>query len=52
LNGYKHIVNVMYCPAVDSKLPSFEQETARAKAAAQVAPSSKKAASYHDILEG
>ncbi|KAH9563219.1 hypothetical protein CY35_05G113700 [Sphagnum magellanicum] len=51
LNGYKHIVNVVYCPAVESKLPSFEQETARAKAAAQVAPSSKKAASYHDILE-
>ena len=52
LDGYKHVVNVVYCPAVDSGTPTFQQETARAKAAAQVSPSSKKAAMYHDMLEG
>lgn len=52
MDGYKHVVNVVYCPAVDSGTPTFQQETARAKAAAQVSPSSKKAAMYHDMLEG
>ncbi len=51
LNGYKHIVNVVYCQAMESKLPSFEHEIAQAKTT-QVAPSTKKAVSYHDILEG
>ncbi|KAG0569993.1 hypothetical protein M758_6G126000 [Ceratodon purpureus] len=48
---YKHVVNVSYSPAVDSDAPSFQQESAQGKAAAQVSPSSKKAAAYHDMLE-
>jgi hypothetical protein len=45
-------MNVAYCPAVESKSLSFEQGTARTKVAAQMVPSSTKAASYHDMLEG
>lgn len=41
-----------YCPAVESESLSFEQGTARTKVAAQMVPSSMKAASYHDMLEG
>jgi len=52
MHGYKHVVNVAFCPAVDSDAPSFQQESARGKAAAQVSPSSKKAATYHIRLEG
>jgi hypothetical protein len=40
-----------YCPAVESESLSFEQGTARTKVAAQMVPSSMKAASYHDMLE-
>jgi len=52
MHGYKHVVNVAFCPAVDSDAPSFQSESARGKAAAQVSPSSKKAAAYHVRLEG
>jgi hypothetical protein len=45
-------VNVAYCPAVESESLSFEQGTAPTKVAAQMNPSSTKAASYHDMLEG
>ncbi|KAH8953804.1 hypothetical protein BDL97_08G045600 [Sphagnum fallax] len=51
LHGYKHVVNMAYCPAVESESLSFEQGTARTKVAAQMVPSSMKAASYHDMLE-
>lgn len=51
MDGYKHVVNVTYSPAVDSDAPSFQQESAQGKAAAQISPSSKKAAAYHDMLE-
>lgn len=37
---------------MSSDAPSFQQESAQGKAAAQVSPSSKKAAAYHDMLEG
>lgn len=54
MHGYKHVVNVEFCPAVlDSDGPSFEPgESARGKAAAQDSPSSTKAAAYHEMLEG
>jgi hypothetical protein len=37
---------------VESESLSFEQGTAQTKVAAQMVPSSTKAASYHDMLEG
>lgn len=52
MDGYKHVVNVAYYPAVNSDAPSFQQESAQGKAAAQASPSSKKADAYHDTLEG
>ncbi|XP_024381193.1 lipid droplet phospholipase 1 isoform X2 [Physcomitrium patens] len=51
MDGYKHVVNVAYYPAVNSDAPSFQQESAQGKAAAQASPSSKKADAYHDTLE-
>ncbi|XP_024386133.1 putative lipase C4A8.10 [Physcomitrium patens] len=51
MDGYKHVVNVEYCPAVASDAPAFQQESAQGKAAAQVSPDSKKAAAYHNRLE-
>ncbi|XP_002974474.2 uncharacterized protein LOC9658416 [Selaginella moellendorffii] len=51
LEGYKHVVNVRYCPAIQSDGPSFEDNTAGAKEAAQKQPSSIEAKEYHDILE-
>ena len=52
MDRYKHVVNVTYSPAVASDDPSFQQESAQGKAAAQVSPSSKKATAYHVMLEG
>ncbi|KAG6557738.1 hypothetical protein Mapa_000504 [Marchantia paleacea] len=52
LEGYKHVVNVVDYPPIESLNPQFEEGTARAKEAVQSAPTStKKAAAYHDILE-
>lgn len=52
LPGYKHVVNVIDCPPVESCGPHFEEGTAKAKEAIQRSPTSnKKAAAYHDILE-
>lgn len=52
LPGYKHVVNVIDCPPVESCGPHFEEGTAKAKAAIQRSPTSnKKAAAYHDVLE-
>ncbi|XP_039114186.1 uncharacterized protein LOC120249663 [Dioscorea cayenensis subsp. rotundata] len=51
LDGYKHIVNVQYCPPVLSERPHFPPEAARAKEAAQTTPTTKTTAKYHDIME-
>eukprot|EP01018_Ginkgo_biloba_P000016 Gb_11312 [translate_table: standard] len=51
LDGYKHVMDVVYCPPVQKEGPSYPPETARAKEAAQTTPSSKKAADYYDMLE-
>ncbi|CAM6100148.1 unnamed protein product [Calypogeia fissa] len=52
LPGYKHVVNVVDSPPVESCGPHFEEGTAKAKEAIQRCPTSnKKAAAYHDILE-
>ncbi|PIN18828.1 putative alpha/beta hydrolase [Handroanthus impetiginosus] len=51
LEGYKHIVNVMYCPPVLSESPHFPPEAARAKEAAQNEPSAENTIEYHDIME-
>lgn len=51
LDGYKHIVNVQYCPPILSDGPRFPLEAAKAKEAAKNAPNMQNTAEYHDIVE-
>ena len=52
LDGYKHIVNMQYCPPVPSEGPHFPPEAAKAKEAAQAASNTQDEAEYHDNMEG
>ncbi|CAI9109081.1 OLC1v1008822C1 [Oldenlandia corymbosa var. corymbosa] len=51
LDGYKHVVDVEYCPPVSSEGPHFPPEAAKAKEAAQNAPNVQNTLEYHDIME-
>ncbi|KAL3524757.1 hypothetical protein ACH5RR_013129 [Cinchona calisaya] len=51
LDGYKHVVDVEYCPPVSSEGPHFPPEAAKAKEAAQNAPSMQNTLEYHEIME-
>lgn len=51
LVGYKHVVDVEYCPPVSSEDPHFPPEAAKAKEAAQKVPSTKNTTEYHEIME-
>ncbi|CAK7350425.1 unnamed protein product [Dovyalis caffra] len=51
LDGYKHVVDVEYCPPVSSDGPHFPPEAAKAKEAAQNEPSTKNTVEYHEIVE-
>ncbi|KAL4369243.1 hypothetical protein GQ457_05G034520 [Hibiscus cannabinus] len=51
LDGYKHIVDVEYCPPVSSDGPHFPQEAAKAKAVAQNAPDIDDTVEYHELME-
>lgn len=52
LDGYKHVVDVDYCPPVSSNGPHFPPEAAKAKETAQKAPNTQNTLEYHDIMEG
>lgn len=51
LDGYKHVVDVEYCPPVSSDGPHFPPEVAKAKEAAQTEPSTQNTVEYHDLVE-
>lgn len=51
LDGYKHIVNVVYCPPVSSEGPHFPPEAAKAKEAAQITPNNRSTSKYYQIME-
>ncbi|KAL0352985.1 UNVERIFIED_CONTAM: putative lipase [Sesamum angustifolium] len=51
LDGYKHIVNVEYCPPVSSESPHFLPKAAKAKVAAQNEPDTQNTTEYHEIME-
>lgn len=51
LDGYKHVVDVEYCPPVPSDGPHFPPEAAKAKEAAQKTPSTENTVEYHEIME-
>ena len=52
LDGYKHVVDVEYCPPVSSDGAHFPPEAAKAKEAAQSSPSPQNTLEYHEIVEG
>ncbi|KAF5474521.1 hypothetical protein F2P56_006414 [Juglans regia] len=51
LDGYKHVVDVDYCPPVASDGPHFPPEAVKAKEAAQKEPSIQHTVEYHEIME-
>ncbi|XP_031393523.1 putative lipase C4A8.10 isoform X2 [Punica granatum] len=51
LDGYKHVVDVEYCPPVPSEGAHFPPEAAKAKEAAQNTPSIQNTLEYHEIVE-
>lgn len=51
LDGYKHVVDVEYCPPVSSEGPHFPQEAAKAKEEAQNSPTPQNTIEYHEIME-
>ncbi|XAR66564.1 hypothetical protein NMG60_11012842 [Bertholletia excelsa] len=51
LEGYKHVVDVEYCPPVSSEGPHFPPEAAKAKEAAQNTPNTENTVEYHEIME-
>ncbi|CAH9121970.1 unnamed protein product [Cuscuta epithymum] len=51
LDGYKHVVHVVHCPAVSSDGPHFHPEATWAKEAVQNEPTTQNTLEYHDILE-
>ncbi|KAK9936570.1 hypothetical protein M0R45_013405 [Rubus argutus] len=51
LVGYKHVVDVDYCPPVSSDGPHFPPEAAKAKEAAQSKPNPQNTLEYHEIVE-
>lgn len=51
LDGYKHVVDVEYCPPVSSDGPHFPPEAAKAKAAAQNSANTQNTVEYHEIME-
>ncbi|RXH99094.1 hypothetical protein DVH24_011419 [Malus domestica] len=51
LDGYKHVVDVEYCPPVSSDGPHFPPKAAKAKEAAQSEPNIQNTLEYHEIVE-
>ncbi|RDX66553.1 hypothetical protein CR513_54666 [Mucuna pruriens] len=51
LDGYKHVVDVEYCPPVPSDGPQFPPKAVKAKEAAQNAPNTLNTVEYHEIVE-
>lgn len=51
LDGYKHVVDVEYCPPVLSEGPYFAPKLAKAKEAAQNTPTIRNTLQYHEIIE-
>ncbi|KAL5188161.1 putative lipase [Glycine soja] len=51
LDGYKHVVDVEYCPPVPSDGPKFPPKAVKAKEAAQNAPNTQNTVEYHEIVE-
>lgn len=49
LDGYKHIVNVKYCPPVPLEGPQFPPQAAKLKESAQ---KNQNTVEYHEIVEG
>ncbi|PHT50220.1 hypothetical protein CQW23_09967 [Capsicum baccatum] len=51
LDGYKHVVDMEYCPGVPSEGPHLPPKAAKAKEAARNAPCMQTTLEYHEIME-
>ncbi|XVE88196.1 hypothetical protein DITRI_Ditri19aG0049400 [Diplodiscus trichospermus] len=51
LDGYKHVVDVEYCPPVSSDGPNFPPEAVKAKEAAQNTPNVENTVEYYELME-
>lgn len=51
-DGYKHVVDVEYCPPASCEGPHYPLEAAKAKEAAQNAPSTQRTLECHESMEG
>ncbi|XP_042434989.1 uncharacterized protein LOC122020988 isoform X2 [Zingiber officinale] len=51
LDGYKHIVDVQYCPPILSEDPHFPSEAAKAKEAAQTSSNTQTTTEYYELIE-
>ncbi|CAN6443777.1 unnamed protein product [Victoria cruziana] len=51
LDGYKHVVDVVYCPPIPSNVPTFLPRAEKSKETAKRTSSFEEVAEYHDILE-
>lgn len=51
LDGYKHVVDVEYCPPASCEGPHYPLEAAKAKEAAQNAPNTQRTLEYHESME-
>lgn len=51
LDGYKHVVDMQYCPPVPSEGPHFPPEASKAKEAVQTVPNTESTTKYHDMIE-
>jgi len=52
LVGYKHVVDVEYCPPIPSDGAHFAPEVAKAKEAAQNEPTIQNTVEYYELVEG
>lgn len=52
LVGYKHVVDVEYCPPISTEGPRFPSQAAKAKEAARAASYTQKTVEYYDLMEG
>ncbi|XP_025691828.1 uncharacterized protein [Arachis hypogaea] len=51
LDGYKHVVDMEYCPPVPSDGSHFPPKAAKAKEAAQNVPNAQNTLEYHELME-
>ena len=52
MDGYKHVVDVKYCPPVRSDAPQFTPQAGKVRETAQGSCFTQYTVEYHEIMEG